>query len=62
MAWYGMSYARIHEVHNKTEFIDRAHEVYNWNWKYGWDKNKTRSCQGFYWDDSLTYKASITNA
>ena len=59
MAWYGLSYARTHEVLGGGEFLGRARQVYNWNWRNGWD---TTVCGGGMWfDQTLGSKATITN-
>jgi mannan endo-1,6-alpha-mannosidase len=61
MAWYAMAYVRIYEVHNRTDFLERSTDIYNWIWQNGWDSNPSSECHGFWWDNNLDYKASITN-
>ncbi|KAL4230492.1 hypothetical protein ACF0H5_010874 [Mactra antiquata] len=61
MAWFGLSFARVHEVIGNTDtFLSDAQDVYNWIWANGWDKNG--SCGGGMWFD-YTYvsKQTITN-
>ena len=65
MAWYGLAYARIHEVYNFTnvnKFLETSMQIFNWNWQRGWDTNRTGDCIGGFWfDNSNVFKGTITN-
>ncbi|KAL4230491.1 hypothetical protein ACF0H5_010873 [Mactra antiquata] len=62
MAWYGLAYTKVHEVITGTDkFFKDAIDVYNWVWKNGWDTYG--ACGGGFWfDDTLVSKQTITNA
>ena len=65
MAWYALAYARIHEVYNFTnvnKFLETSMQIFNWNWRLGWDSNRTGDCNGGFWfDNSNVFKGTITN-
>jgi mannan endo-1,6-alpha-mannosidase len=66
MAWYGLAYARVFEVFNYSnnkEFLKTSMDIFDWNWKRGWDTNTTKgSCNGGFWfDNSNVFKGTITN-
>lgn len=61
MAWYGLSYARIHEVLGYDRFLQDSEDIFNWIWQTGWDQSGT--CGGGFWFDNLfESKQTITNA
>lgn len=61
MAWYGLAYARIHEVLNFDQFLQTSQDIFNWCWQMGWDT--TGTCHGGFWfDTSMQSKQTITNA
>ena len=61
MAWYGLSYSRIHEVLGAENFLQDAEDIYDWIWNKAWDTNGT--CGGGLWFSSTyTSKQTITNA
>ena len=37
MAWFGLAYARIHELFNLQGFLRVAKNIYSWCWNNGWD-------------------------
>ena len=41
MAWFGLAYARVHELFNLQGFLRVAKNVYSWNWTNGWDISGT---------------------
>ena len=61
MAWYGLSYLRVHEVLNNDTFLHRAREIFDWTWQEGWDSSGNCS-GGMWWDRRKSDKVSITNA
>jgi len=61
MAWYGLSYTKIHEVFGDPIFLKDAVDIYNWIWQNGWDTSGTCS-GGFWFDTSMMSKQTITNA
>ncbi|XP_013384707.1 uncharacterized protein LOC106154774 [Lingula anatina] len=61
MAWYGLSFARIAELLGDSTFLSSAQQIYDWNWKNGWDTN-TSNCHGGMWfDQDVNAKQTITN-
>ncbi|XP_076809360.1 uncharacterized protein LOC143452323 [Clavelina lepadiformis] len=67
MGWYGLSYARIHEVLGPGNddpsygFLYEAKQIYDWIWDNGWDKNI--SCDGGFWfDQTQKSKQTVENA
>ena len=61
MAWYGLAYARIHEIMAPGEFLQDAEDIFNWIWQTGWDNSGT--CDGGLWfDNTFASKQTITNA
>lgn len=61
MSWYGLSYARIHEVLKFDQFLQTSQDIFNWCWQMGWDK--TGTCHGGFWfDTNMQSKQTITNA
>lgn len=60
MGWYGLAYARIHEVIAADLFLQDATDIFNWAWQTGWDQSGT--CNGGYWfDNNFGSKQTITN-
>ena len=37
MAWFGLAYARVHELFNLQGFLRVAKNIYSWCWNNGWD-------------------------
>lgn len=61
MAWYGLAYARVHELYGLPDFLRVAKELFQWAWSRGWDT--TGSCGGGVWfDQNHDGKATIENA
>ncbi|XP_078482521.1 uncharacterized protein LOC100180091 [Ciona intestinalis] len=66
MAWYGLSYVRIHELlgfgdDNTSGFLYSAKKIFDWVWENGWDK--THSCAGGIWfDQTQASKQNVENA
>jgi len=47
MAWYGLAYARVHELFQFPDFLRISEQIFEWCWKYGWDS--TGRCNGGMW-------------
>lgn len=61
MSWYGLAYTRIHEVLGFDNFLQVAKDIYNWVWQTGWDQSG--ACGGgFFFDNTMMSKQTITNA
>ena len=39
MAWYGLAFARIHELFHLEGFLRVAVDIFQWCWNNGWDKS-----------------------
>ena len=37
MAWFGLAYARIHELFRLDGFLRVAEDIFKWCWNNGWD-------------------------
>ena len=49
MAWYGLAYARVHELYGLPGFLRVAKQLFHWAWSKGWDA--TGTCGGGIWFD-----------
>ena len=43
MAWYGLAFARIHELFHLEGFLRVAVDIFQWCWNNGWDKSGTKN-------------------
>ncbi|WAQ97961.1 YHG7-like protein [Mya arenaria] len=61
MGWYGLAFARIHEVLGDPQFLQDAEDIFDWCWRTGWDTSG--NCSGGFWfDNRFDSKQTITNA
>lgn len=60
MAWYGLAFARVHELYGLNGFLRVSKDIFNWCWTNGWDMSG--QCGGGMWfDGGMNAKATITN-